>query len=449
MGDIPADTSGCGTQLDSIFDTPGILLQTMLVYKFGGASIADASRMAAILPIISDVKKPLLLVLSALGKTTNALEAIVNAACKDERATAIELAQKVKQQHLDYAKALLDEKHFTIAADALSAFFHELDNGIQNADGKRYDYSYDQIVCVGELMSSRIFACYLQQNGKPHEWVDIRTVIRTDETYRDAVVDWNTSKQQAEALIAPMLNAGKIVVTQGFIGATTEGKSVTLGREGSDYTAAILAAMLDMESVTIWKDVNGLQNADPKLFPNTVKIEAISFNEVIEMAFYGAQIIHPKTIKPLQNANIPLYVKCFFDKSAEGSVIKGDTGNIPYPPLIVLKENQLLVQATTKDFSFITEDNLSNLYSIFYNLKVKINLIQNAAISFVACIDNRADKVAALVHALSKDYKVTVNEDVKILTVRHYTPAIIEELTHGRQILLRQETRKTLQVVMK
>jgi aspartate kinase len=421
----------------------------MLVYKFGGASIADAGRMAALLPIINDVDKPLLLVLSALGKTTNALEAIVNAACKDDKVKATELATQLKQQHLDYARALLDDKYYAIAVDALAPFFAELEKGIQNADANRYDYSYDQIVCIGELLSSRIFACYLQQNGKPQEWVDIRKVIRTDDTYRDAAVDWEQTEQEAEARIAPLLKQGKIVVTQGFIGSTAEGNSVTLGREGSDYTAAILAAMLAMESVTIWKDVNGLQNADPKLFPGTVKIEAISFNEVIEMAFYGAQIIHPKTIKPLQNANIPLCVKCFFDKNAEGSVIKGDTGNIPYPPLIVLKDKQLLVQATTKDFSFITEGNLSNLYSIFHDLKVKINLIQNAAISFVACIDDRADKVAALVHALSKDYKVSVNEDVKILTVRHYTPVIVEELTKDRQILLKQETRKTLQVVMK
>ena len=239
------------------------------------------------------------------------------------------------------------------------------------------------------------------------------------------------------------------MITQGFIGSTTEGNSVTLGREGSDYTAAILAAMLKMESVTIWKDVEGLLNADPKMFPKTVKIEAITYNEVIEMAFYGAQIIHPKTIKPLQNNNIPLYVKCFLNPALKGTVIQSDVNDAHYPPLIVLKEHQVLVQVTTRDFSFITEDNLSNLYAVFHDIKVKINLIQNAAISFVACIDNRADKIKELTMALSKKYKVLLNEDVSLLTIRHYNQEIVNELTEGKQILLRQETRKTLQVVMK
>ncbi|MES2703336.1 MAG: aspartate kinase [Bacteroidota bacterium] len=421
----------------------------MGVFKFGGASIADAGRMAALLPIISDERGPLLLVLSALGKTTNALEAIVNAACKDDTQAALDLAKELEQKHLQQARELLDDTHYEKAAEGLKPYFGELELAIKNADSRFYDRSYDQVVSMGEIFSSLIFSYYLAQNNKPCEWIDIRHVVRTDETYRDAVVDWKQTQQQAGITIGRKLAEGKIVVTQGFIGSTEEGHSVTLGREGSDYTAAILAAMLGLESVTIWKDVNGLQNADPKLFPDTVKIEAITFSEVIEMAFYGAQIIHPKTIKPLQNANIPLYVKCFFDKSLEGSVIKNDVGNTPYPPLIVLKDNQLLIQATTRDFSFITEDNLSNLYSIFYNLRIKINLIQNAAISFVACIDNRADKVAALVHALNKDYKVAVNENVKILTIRHYTPEIVFDLTKGKQILLRQETRKTLQVIMK
>jgi aspartate kinase len=207
--------------------------------------------------------------------------------------------------------------------------------------------------------------------------------------------------------------------------------------------------MLNLESVTIWKDVEGLLNADPKLFQDTVKIEEITYNEVIEMAFYGAQIIHPKTIKPLQNNNIPLYVKCFLDPSLKGTVIKASANDAHYPPLIVLKDNQVLFQVTTRDFSFITEDNLSSLYATFHAQKVKINLIQNAAISFVACLDNRPDKIKALSEALSKNYKVLLNEQVQLLTIRHFTPQIVEELTSGKQILLRQETRKTLQVVMK
>jgi aspartate kinase len=421
----------------------------MKVYKFGGASIADAGRMAALLPIIQERQQPLLLVLSALGKTTNALEEIVNHACRGEMDKALQLTKKLEQQHLDQAKELLDETHYTIAVNELRPYLKELAMAVTNADAARYDYSYDQVVCMGELLSSRIFACYLQQNNVPCEWIDIRKVFCTDDTYRDAVIHWHYSMAQAEAIIGTKLKEGKNVVTQGFIGATGDGASVTLGREGSDHTAAVLAAMLHLDSVTIWKDVDGLRNADPKLFPNTVKIDAISFNEVIEMAFYGAQIIHPKTIKPLQNNNIPLYVKCFLDRNLAGSVIKSDADSSSYPPLIVLKENQELIQVTTRDFSFITEDNLSNIYSIFHDLKVKINLIQNAAISFVACVDNRQDKIKALIQALEPEYKVTINDNVSLLTIRHYTPKIVAELTANKQILLRQETRKTLQVVMK
>ena len=235
----------------------------------------------------------------------------------------------------------------------------------------------------------------------------------------------------------------------GFWGSTASGSSVTLGREGSDYTAAILAAMLQMESVTIWKDVEGFQNADPKQFSNTVKIEAITYNEVIEMAYYGAQIIHAKTIKPLQNNNIPLYVKCFLDRNLTGTVIKDKVVSEQYPPLIVLKENQVLLQVTTRDFSFISEDNLSSLYAIFHQLKIKVNIIQNAAISFVTCIDNREDKVKALISKLTAQYKVLINENVSLLTIRHYNNDIFNELTEHKQILLRQQTRKTLQVVLK
>ena len=410
--------------------------------------MADAGRMAALLPIISG-EQPLLLVLSALGKTTNALEVIVNLACKGQKDEALSATKKLEQQHTNYAKALLNETTYEKAAEALKQHFEELEHAVETVDPTRYDYSYDQIVCMGEIFSSRMFAFYLLQNNIAGEWIDIRTVIRTDHTYRDALVDLEYSKLQARNIIGKELEQGKIIITQGFIGSTPEGKSVTLGREGSDYTAAILASMLGLESVTIWKDVNGLQNADPKLFPNTVKVEAISYNEVIEMAFYGAQIIHPKTIKPLQNSSIPLYVKCFFDKNLPGSVIRSDADHAQYPPLIVLKDNQELIQVTTRDFSFITEDNLSKLYSIFHDLKIKINLIQNAAISFIACIDNREDKVKALIQALGKDYKVSINDNVHLLTVRHYTPEILFDLTKEKQILLRQETRKTIQVVMK
>lgn len=421
----------------------------MQVYKFGGASIATPERMAALLPIIQEATQPIIMVVSALGKTTNALEDIVSAACKGDKEKAHEMARKLEQAHLDYAKTLLNTENFATAEKALNVFFTELQWAVDDAEAAKYDYSYDQIVCMGELLSTRIFGFYLQQQGLNFEWADIRDIVRTDETFRDARVDWNYSEAQAKQKLGGLLSQGKSIVTQGFIGATADNASVTLGREGSDYTAAMLAAMLGAHGVTIWKDVEGLQNADPKLFPNTVKIEAITYHEVIEMAYYGAQVIHPKTIKPLQNNGIPLYVRCFLNKDLKGTVIQNEVNSIFYPPLIVLKQKQILLQVTTRDFSFITEDNLSNLYRIFHKLKIKVNLIQNAAISFVACIDHKEDQIQALVAELEKDYKVFRNEDVSLLTIRHYTPEILFEMTKGKYTLLEQKTRQTVQVVMK
>ena len=421
----------------------------MLVYKFGGASIATPERLQALLPIIEEAPAQLVLVVSALGKTTNALEAVVASACKGKKDEATEIAQKIEQDHLQYARALLNDKFYADAEKALKVFFTELQWAIDDASAAKYDYSYDQVVCMGELMSTRIFAYYLKQQGRNCEWIDIRDIIRTDDTFRDARVEWDYSHQRAAQVLGPVLAAGKNIVTQGFIGATADNASVTLGREGSDYTAAMLGAMLRADSVTIWKDVEGLQNADPKEFPNTVKIEAITYHEVIEMAYYGAQVIHPKTIKPLQNNNIPLCVKSFLNKDAEGTVIQNEVNSIFYPPLIVLKKDQILLQVTTKDFSFITEENLRLLYGIFHGLKIKVNLIQNAAISFVACIDHKEDKVKALITELEKDYKVLVNSGVSLLTVRHYTPEILFDLTKSKYILLEQKTRHTVQVVVK
>ena len=421
----------------------------MRVFKFGGASIATAGRMVDLLPVIKDEKEPLILVVSALGKTTNALENIVALACSNKKQEALDAAKRLEQLHLNYAHALLDNARYIKAISTLSIYFTELETGIEKADASRFDYSYDQIVCLGEIFSTLIFSFYLHQTGIVNEWVDARKVISTDNTYRDGEVNLALTKDKAEQVLGGHLSAGTTVITQGFIGASADGSSVTLGREGSDYTAAILAALLQAESVTIWKDVAGLLNADPKMFPNTRRIEAITYNEVIEMAFYGAQIIHPKTIKPLQNANIPLYVKCFLDPSLKGTVIQSEVKEAQYPPLIVLKLNQVLLQVTTRDFSFITEDNLSALYAIFHQLKVKINLIQNAAISFIACIDDRPEKVKELTTVLNKDYKVLLNDNVSLLTVRHFTPQVIDELTKEKQILLKQETRKTLQTVMK
>lgn len=421
----------------------------MQVYKFGGASIESPERMKALLPIIAEAKYQLIVVVSAKGKTTNLLESIVHEACNGSKSKASELLKDLEEDHLDYASKVLDQSSFEKIKSELNEYFSELQWAVDDATAARFDYSYDQIVCMGEILSTKIFCAFLQNEGLNYEWIDSRDIIRTDDTYRDAKVEWEISKNQAQQVAGRILAAGKNIVVQGFIGATSDNASVTLGREGSDYSAAMMAAMLGGSSVTIWKDVEGLKNADPKIFNDTVKIEAITYHEVIEMAYYGAQVIHPKTIKPLQNNNIPLYVKCFLNKDLKGTVIQNEVSSIFYPPLIILKKNQILLQVTTRDFSFITEDNLSNLYSIFHNLKIKINLIQNAAISFVACIDNKEEQVKQLIALLEKDFKVFSNEDVNLLTIRHYTPESLFDLTKGRYTLLEQKTRETVQVVIK
>ncbi|MES2480076.1 MAG: aspartate kinase [Bacteroidota bacterium] len=421
----------------------------MQVYKFGGASIESPERMKALLPIIAEANDQLIVVVSAKGKTTNLLETIVHEACNGSKQKATEILKTLEEDHLDYASKVLNETAFEKIKSELNEYFSELQWAVDDATAARFDYSYDQIVCMGEILSTKIFCSYLQHEGLNYEWLDSRDIIRTDDTFRDAKVDWEISKNQAKQIAGKLLAEGKNIVVQGFIGATSDNASVTLGREGSDYSAAMMAAMLGGSAVTIWKDVEGLKNADPKIFNDTVKIEAITYHEVIEMAYYGAQVIHPKTIKPLQNNNIPLYVKCFLNKDLKGTVIQNEVSSIFYPPLIILKKNQILLQVTTRDFSFITEDNLSNLYSIFHNLKIKINLIQNAAISFVACIDNNEAQVKQLIALLEKDFKVFSNEDVSLLTIRHYTPETLFDITKGRYTLLEQKTRETVQVVVK
>lgn len=420
----------------------------MQVYKFGGASIATAERMQALWPIIEAAKQPVVLVVSALGKTTNALESIVDAACKGDKQGAADQAKVLEKQHIEYTRAVLDPKYHAEAEQALNVFFTEMQWAIDDASNHKYDYTYDQVVCIGELLSTRIFAFFLQQQGMNLAWVDVRDIIRTDDTYRDARVDNEYSMQQAQQKLMPLLQERKSIVTQGFIGATADNATTTLGREGSDYTAALLAAWLHAEGVTIWKDVEGLKNADPKKFANTVRIDAISYDEVIEMAYYGAQVIHPKTIKPLQNNNIPLYVKCFLDRNLKGTVVMNQVSSMFYPPLIVQKGNQVLLKLTAKDFSFITESKLRDLYDVFHKLNIQVNLIQNAAISFVACIDNQRGKLQELVSILSKDYNVSDNEDLSLLTIRHYTPEVLSDLTKGRHILLEQKTRHTVQLVL-
>jgi aspartate kinase len=420
----------------------------MKVFKFGGASVNSVERINNVGAIVKQYEgENLLIVVSAMGKTTNALEKVVRAFHNGQKEDALQLFEQVKQQHLTTAKYLL-VTHYLACEEQLRNFFTEVEWLLHDKPARNYDYYYDQVVCVGELLSTALVSHYLNEAGVPNKWVDVRDVIRTDDNFRDANIDWVYTSARVQDTIAPLYNGNRVIITQGFIGATDENESTTLGREGSDYTAAVFANMLDAESQTIWKDVESVMNADPKQFPDAVPIHELNYNEVIEMAYYGAQVIHPKTIKPLQNKSIPLYVKCFLQPSLEGTVIHSQSLK-HLPPIIVLKENQVMLEMSSKDFSFVGERHVSHLYRLFEQLKVKPNLTQNAAISFLCVLDNREEKIEKLAHEASALFDVNMVKGLSLLTIRHYTKDILKKMIQGSTILLRQQTPDTVQVLMK
>lgn len=419
----------------------------MHIYKFGGASIATPERVENLKQLLVDAPSgPLVVVVSAKGKTTNLLEQVVQAYMQGDIELARTRIQEVEADHTRYAQQLLGTIPNLLAEtmnELLTEVYWLLDEPVQRS----YDYCYDQVVAVGELLSTAIIAAYLNQEQVPIQWLDVRDIVKTDSSYRDAAIDYTATQKAVDLILKPALNRNNRVMVQGFIGSTDENNTVTLGREGSDYTAAIMAYMLNAEKVSIWKDVPGFLNADPKQFENTVTIPEISYREVIEMTYYGAQIIHPKTIKPLQNKQIPLHVRCFLDASHPGTLIHQTENAINYPPLMVLKNQQVLLQVNTRDYSFITEDKLSELYHLFHALRIKINVMQTAAISFVACVDFHAQKIEQLLDALKEHYDVKRNENVFLFTVRHYNEAILQTELANRNVLLTQKTRQTIQVV--
>ncbi|MDP4264320.1 MAG: aspartate kinase [Bacteroidota bacterium] len=419
----------------------------MKVFKFGGASVNNTERvknLGKILKRYPDEK--LLVVISAMGKTTNALEKVAEAFFQGKKEEALQLFEQVKQQHLSTAKYLLVLNYLPCAVQ-LKNFFTEAEWLLHDKPVRGFDYYYDQLVCIGELLSTALISHYLNEIGIENKWIDVRDIIRTDDNFRDANIDWEFTRSKVQSSIAPLFNDIPIVLTQGFIGATDENESTTLGREGSDYTAAVFSNMLNAESQTIWKDVISVMNADPKQFPDALPIHELNYNEVIEMAYYGAQVIHPKTIKPLQNKGIPLYVKCFLDPSLEGTVIHDKALN-HLPPIIVLKEKQVLLEMSSKDFSFVGEHHVGHLYHLFEKLKIKPNLTQNGAISFLCVLDDRPEKIEKLALEASEIFNVTVMKDLSLLTIRHYNKEIFEKLAGDKKILLRQQTQDTIQVLV-
>lgn len=421
---------------------------TMKVFKFGGASVNSVERIKGIGEILKQYPgEKLVVVISAMGKTTNALEKVVQAFYDQRKNDALQLFEQVKQQHLTTANYLL-VTHALACQQQLNDFFTEVEWLLHDTPVREYDYYYDQVVCVGELVSTTIISHYLNETAISNKWMDVRDIIRTDDNFRDANIDWEYTSAKVQTSIVPKFESPGILLTQGFIGATDENESTTLGREGSDYTAAVFANMLDAQSLTIWKDVESVMNADPKQFPDAQPIHELNYNEVIEMAYYGAQVIHPKTIKPLENKGIPLYVKCFLDPSLPGTAIHAQTLK-HLPPIIVLKEKQVMLEMNSKDFSFVGEHHVGHLYHLLEKLKLKPNLTQNGAISFVCVLDDHAEKTETLASAASALFDVQVTKNLSLLTIRHYTNEYFEKLSKGKTILLRQQTQQTMLLLMK
>jgi aspartate kinase len=420
----------------------------MQIFKFGGASVNSVERIHRLAGILHSYRdEQLLVVVSAMGKTTNALEKVAEAFFKGSRDEALHLFGQIKDNHLSTAKYLLVQNY--LAAEAqLRDFFTEIEWLLHDKPVRDYDYYYDQIVCIGELLSTSIISAYLAESGIGNQWIDVRDILRTDANFRDAAIDWAYSEQQVREQVLPLFGTEKMVVTQGFIGATSDNESTTLGREGSDYTAAVFAAMLDAESLSIWKDVEGVMNADPRQFPDATILRELNYDEVIEMAYYGAQVIHPKTIKPLQNKGIPLYVKCFLDPALPGTVIHSQSVK-GLPPVIVLKQGQVLLHLHSKDFSFVGETGAEPLYHLFGQIRIKPNLIQSGAVSLQVCLDDRVDKIEKLALAAAEFFDVQIERGLTLLTIRHYNEEVLQRLTAGRQEVLRQQTRETVQILLR
>ena len=427
----------------------------MKVFKFGGASVNSADAVRNMAQIVqsevgerrSDFQQPLVVVVSAMGKTTNLLEKLVPGASGG--ADAVALRRQLEDYHRQIARDLMPEND--AVQGRLEGMLASLDAlcATLAPSAECYNRNYDQVVSYGELLSTTIIAAYLEARGLATLWADARQLIITDAHHRDAHIDWSATQHAVRRLLGSV-DGHRVVLTQGFIGGTADAAPLTstLGREGSDYSAAILAHCLDAESVTIWKDVPGFLNADPKYFRDTVKISQIPYNEAIELAYYGASVIHPKTVKPLQNKGIPLYIRSFVTPDAAGSAI-GDYATIcPETPLYIFRNDQILLSIFPRDYSFIAEDNLQVIFGILNELGIRVNLMQNTALSFSICVDNQPQLVGQLIERLQHLFRVRYNEGLQLVTIRYYTQEIIDRIVAGRPVLLEQRSRTTEQLIV-
>lgn len=419
----------------------------MQVFKFGGASVKDAGSIKNVSSILKRfVSEPTLVVVSAMGKMTNKLEELVNTYFNKQNNTE-ELLNEIKEYHNTILGQLFPDKNNAVYNDVENVFV-ELLWALEEEPSFSYNHHYDQIVSQGEILSTKIISAYLAKDGLKNKWLDVRGIIQTDNSYREGKVDYALSETLFQTQLLPHLKTQEIILTQGFIGGTSENYTTTLGREGSDYTAALLAYFANARQVIIWKDVPGVLNADPKYFKNTKKINELTYHDAIELTYFGASVIHPKTIKPLQNKNIPLYVRSFIKPEEPGTLIKdGEKGNTTTS--YIFKEDQILLSIQPKDFSFIAEDNLSTIFNLFSKYNVHIHMMQNSAISFSACTDNDPQKIEPLIKDLQEHFKILYNTHVQLMTIRNYDQETVARLSENKLILIEQRSRHTHQMVMK
>ena len=421
----------------------------MKVFKFGGASVKDAGAVRNVAHILSLYKADkITVIISAMGKTTNAMETIVDALWNKQETVYENLVEERRLFHLSIMNDLFNKKDHYIFG-MINKLFEDLKLKSKQPISFNYNYEYDQIVSLGEVASTMIVAAFLEQESMKATWADARKLIRTNNAYREGNVDWKITEDLITKDFKSEFEKYDIQITQGFIGHTSEGFTTTLGREGSDYTAGIFAYCLNAESVTIWKDVPGMLNADPKWFDNTIKLDKISFKEAIELAYYGATVIHPKTIKPLQNKGIPLYVKSFIDPQASGTVIQEDMDFDHLVPSFIFKMNQLYLSITPKDFSFIVEENLSDIFKRLSELNAKINLMQNSALSFAVALDHDKIDVQTLLEKFQSTYNVKYQEGLELVTIRHYDTPTLDRVLDGKELIIEQKSKQTVRILMK
>ena len=413
----------------------------MKVFKFGGASIKDAPSIKNILEIISKYKKDnLVIVVSAMGKTTNALEKVVDSYFNDKAQLQSSISD-VFNFHINILNNLFEKNHFIFSE--LNTSFEKLSSFIKSNKSPSYSFVYDQVVSLGELISSKIIYEYLQKNNIDCSLIDARNCIKTNSKYRGGKVQWDMTNKKIKELISD----SKINITQGFIGSDSNNFTVTLGREGSDYSAAIFAYSLNAESLSIWKDVPGLLNADPKFFSNTKLLNQISYSETIELAFYGASIIHPKTLQPLQKKEIPLFVKSFKNPLSNGTVISKGVDINPLVPCYIFKKNLILLKISSLDFSFMVEDNISHIFKQLHDFKMKVDVIQNSAITFSVCFFDKYNKINELISNLEGKFKIQIHKNVSLFTIRHFDEKSIKKISNKRKLLLEQRTEKTVKLI--